>query len=169
MGVSRISPGDPVTAQCPSRSGKSKEPEAESLDLPVEGRGKEQRITNERAQKKSETESETLPATSDICTARRPVWKVPEIPPTSRSARSECPSFGSHDSSACLGERRILCQGWGMSEGSAVHYPGSCSLRLPWELVGEEGFAGRSRHWALPPSSLPPSLMGAALTWEALP
>lgn len=143
MGVSRISPGDPVIAQCPPRSGKSKEPEGESLDLPMEGRGEEQRITNERAQKKSETESGTLPATSDICTARRPVWKVPEIPPTSRSARSECPSFGSHDSSACLGEQRILCQGWGNVRGVCGTLPRSLLSLASLGTRGRGGLCGQ--------------------------
>lgn len=38
---------------------------------------------------------ETLLATSDTCTVRRPVWSISEIPPTSLSAWSECPSFPS--------------------------------------------------------------------------
>lgn len=64
---------------------KSKEPEAERLDLPMEREEKEQRTTNEQAQKNSDMDraldwkSETLLATSDICTIRRPLCKIPGI------------------------------------------------------------------------------------------
>ena len=67
--------------------------------------------------------------------------------------RRSHPPRGARGQSAQVSGHTILQLVWGsgafsardgvMSEGSAVHYPGPCSLWLPWELVGEEGFAGR--------------------------
>lgn len=84
---------------------------------------KEQRTTNEQAQKNSEMDraldwkSETLLATSDICTIRRPLCKIPEIPPTSRSSWPECPSFGSHDFPAYAGGVERSQPGIGAARG----------------------------------------------------
>ena len=101
----------------------------------MEREGKEQRTTNEQAQNNSETDraldwkSETLLATSDICTIRRPLCKTPEFPPTSRSSRGQSAQVsGPTIFQLTLGELNVLSQGLGLSEGSVVHYPGARSL-----------------------------------------
>lgn len=63
------------------------------------------------------TGSQTLLATSDICTIRRPLCKIPEIPPTSRSSWPECPSFGSHDFPAYAGGVERSQPGIGAARG----------------------------------------------------
>lgn len=105
VGAPRISPRKPLSLHNQTthpnleKKKKSKVPEAESLDPLKEGREDKSGSPHANNWK---TVRRTLGVTSDICTIRRPVWKILRSHP-SRRALGRCPSFGSQDFPACPG------------------------------------------------------------------
>lgn len=107
-----------------------------------------------------------LGVTANICTMRRPVWKISRSHPPRRESAWSVPKFRvTRFSSLQWGSGTFSARDWGCRRG--LWYIVSAQSGFPRSLLRKEGAQRWARALGTPSPSLPPSPMEALLTWEA--